>query len=381
MAGIRVNAAGVVKTVLGLYVNDNGVVKPVQQAYVNEAGVVKKFWPDVAPPNAPANFRSTAAGTNSITYAWDAAVANGSPVTGYRIEYGTDGVTFGSFADFGVVLTGSISGLAANTTYYARVKANSALGYGPVSNVVTQATQNVAAPLAPTVSNSPTGMTANSTPVRVTPAATGSLPTHYDVQYRILGSTGAWSAAQSFAYTGASPQTCTLTGLASNTAYETQARSRNAVGSSAYVVATNSAFTTPSGSNGTRTSTTAVDPEDVGTFKDVGYGLNSASEGGSGQVFGTLSGNLGAKVTERIARTGSATFAIWVQGTPVSTYIRSIRMYPGTAANSLRARSLKTSDATFGLGGVTGTVGIWSWNGTYTGDLAAGESWTYVYEL
>lgn len=382
MAGIRVNVAGVVKTVLGLRVNVGGVVKPVLEAYVNDNGTVKKFWPDVGPPNAPQNFRSTAAGSNDISLAWDAAVANGSPVTGYRIEYGTDGVTFGSTQDVGVVLAANVAGLAATTTYYFRIKANSALGYGPVSDVVTQSTQAAAAPLAPTVvSFTTSGAAATTLNINVTPNPSGAVPTFYDIQVRLTGSTGAWGTAQAIAYTGASPQLCVKTGLTSNTSYEAQVRARNAAGSSAYVLAGNSGLTIPSGSNGSRTSLTAEDPEDVGAYKDTGYGTNSAAEGGGGQVFGTLSGSIGSKVTERIARSGNTTFTLWVGGSPVSTYVKSITMYPGTAKNSSRARTLYAANATFnGASGATGTMGIWNWT-TYNGDLGPGENWTYTYEL
>lgn len=94
-------------------------------------------------PGAPPE--PTLAGVSGVelTVNWVAPVVNGSPVTGYQIQVDDDGDMSSPVSDTTVgaaVLTKTVASLIPNTVYYIRVRANSALGYGPWSTIVSART-------------------------------------------------------------------------------------------------------------------------------------------------------------------------------------------------------------------------------------------------
>jgi hypothetical protein len=372
---VHVNQAGTVKKVLTLHVNQAGVVKPIKEGYINQAGVVRQFYASAGPPAAPQNLRSTNATASTVALAWDAAVNNGFPVTAYRVEWGTDGVAFPFSANLGNVLVYTATGLTSGTEYFFRVRATNSAGDGPWSSTLSQETV-AGPPLTPTASIVAASTTATSVVMRVTVNASGPLPTHYDTNFREnkgTNSSSTWSGGQVFAYS-TTPQNLTLTGLEQNVAYEFRVKARNASGSSVYVTGMFMVTSLSGSGQSGATVTVALDPEDVGAYTDRGRGLNSVSEGGGGQTFG--SGNLNSingKTIERYARSGNTTFTIWLLGNPSQTQFSKITLF--TSSGNGNARTLLTSQATFGLGGLTGTVGIWTWSGVDI-SMDTGQTWT-----
>jgi hypothetical protein len=316
MPGVSVNQAGVVKTVTAIRVNVAGVVKAVLEGYVNQAGAVKKFWPSVGVPGAPGNYRVTGSTASSLSVAWDASVANGSPVTGYRVEYGTDGVNFPTGQSYGAGTTsGTISGLSASTLYYTRIKATSALGDSPYS--FAQGTTSIAtAPQAPSITV--TSVSSGSCEIRIT-AGGGGTPTFYEVDRALNTNCGSgpftWTTiAPNLAYTG-SPQSYSSTGLESAQCYAYRVRARNGAGTSSN---SGNAYGNTLGNVAFGSIGCAEDPDDIGAFKDTGFGLNSTSIGASGVPFGTnYVGSVGGITLERFARTGNTNMAIWLLATTV----------------------------------------------------------------
>jgi hypothetical protein len=75
-----------------------------------------------AKPNAPTNLSATAASQTQINLSW---TDNSSNETGFKIERGTDGISFSQIATVGANVTTyqNTTGLSANTTYYYRVRA------------------------------------------------------------------------------------------------------------------------------------------------------------------------------------------------------------------------------------------------------------------
>lgn len=368
MPGIFVNDNGTVKEVTGLHVNDNGTVKPVTEAWVNEAGTVKKFWPSVpplGPPSAPTNLASTAQTGNSVSLSWTAAVANGSPVTGYEISYGT--VASGAFASIktvGVVTADTVSGLSPTTQYQFRVRANSAQGYGAYSNVV-QVSTIAGAPAAPSISA--TADTASSVTIRVS-AGTGSVPTQYIIQYGPAGE-GTFSQGSTFGYTG-SPQNCVVNGLQSNVAYEFYAVAQNASGTSPR---SNTAYR--ASSTQAPASTATIVPGDTfsGGFSDIGYSAGTPEFGGYPAV-GSISGTVNGKTWESFMQIGTSSYVLVVRGTGVSqSLFNRITFATGNANSGI----LYSSQAVFETGmGSDGSFSRWTWNsvGATGPDFVVGAS-------
>jgi hypothetical protein len=364
MPGISVNDNGTVKAATGLHVNDAGTVKPVLEAWVNDAGTLKKFWPatpPLGPPSAPTNLNSTAQTGNSVSLAWTAAVANGTPVTGYEISYGT--VASGAFAStktVGVVTADTITGLAATTPYQFRIRANSAQGYGAYSDTL-QVSTIAGAPAAPSISSSTS--TASSVTVRVTVGA-GTVPTQYVIQYGPAG-TGTFSQGQTFPYTG-SPQNCVVS-VASNIAYEFYAVAQNGSGSSPQ---SNVAYNASGTSAPASSATLGVGDSNNGGFSDIGYAAGTPEYTGATPV-GSISGTVNGKTWEQFQQIGATSYVLAVRGTGVTQGLFNRIVFNTKDANS---GILYASDATFETGiGSDGTFSRWSWN-----NIAGGPAPTFV---
>ena len=88
-------------------------------------------------PGAPTGLTATAAGQAGVVLAWTAPSSDGgSPITGYRIDYSSDGASYTSLvANSRNTSTGysDTRGLSSGTHYY-RIYAINAVGMGPASN-------------------------------------------------------------------------------------------------------------------------------------------------------------------------------------------------------------------------------------------------------
>ena len=83
-------------------------------------------------------------GHTAIDLSWSAGSANGATITGYKVQYSTDGSTWSTaVADTGsTATTYSVASLTQNTTYHARVAAINSVGLGTYSNVPTLLTES-----------------------------------------------------------------------------------------------------------------------------------------------------------------------------------------------------------------------------------------------
>jgi fibronectin type 3 domain-containing protein len=101
-----------------------------------DSSIVQVFTAD--PPNAPSGLSLTVTGTTKVRANW---TDNADNENGFTVEWGTDGVTFGSTHDVGAnVTTYEITGLTSNITYFVRVKAINASGGSAYCSAASAAT-------------------------------------------------------------------------------------------------------------------------------------------------------------------------------------------------------------------------------------------------
>ena len=98
-------------------------------------------WVNVslAPPETPTSLSATALSISSVSIAFTAGGANGSPITNYKYATSADNVTYSAYsaldpADITSPIT--ISGLAENTAYYIKLKAVNDMGDSVASAAV-----------------------------------------------------------------------------------------------------------------------------------------------------------------------------------------------------------------------------------------------------
>ena len=171
-------------------------------------------------------------GPNSVGLSWTAPISGGAPTYGYTIVSRVTGT--GPFSIVAAGLTGTnyeVTGLSPSTSFDFAVFAVNANGPGPMSAIITQATQGA-------VPNVPTGLTASAgSPAYSAVALSWTAPapgglygpaTSYIVQYRVHGS-GSWTTAGS----GVTGISYAVTGLSHDTAYDFQVLGVNSVGTGA----------------------------------------------------------------------------------------------------------------------------------------------------
>jgi len=171
-------------------------------------------------------------GPNSLGLSWTAPTSGGAPIYGYTIVSRVTGT--GPFSIVAAGLTGTnyeVTGLTPSTSFDFAVFAVNANGPGPISAIITQATQGA-------VPNVPTGLVASAgspaysaVALSWTAPATGGLygpATSYVVQYRVHGS-GSWTTAASSVMSAS----YMVTGLSHDTAYDFQVFGVNSVGAGA----------------------------------------------------------------------------------------------------------------------------------------------------
>ena len=101
-------------------------------------------------PGVPTNLRATADGQAAINLAWVAPRKTGNaPITGYRIEVSSDGVSWGHLlANTGsAAKTYAHGGLPPGTTRHYRVSAINSAGIGAASNVASASTEEAPLPV------------------------------------------------------------------------------------------------------------------------------------------------------------------------------------------------------------------------------------------
>jgi hypothetical protein len=325
MPEIHVNVGGTVKKAEEVHVNDNGTVKEVLEAYVNEGGTVKLVFQKFTGPTVPTeplNLRVTTFDTVSITMAWDLPASDGgSPITGYEVWRATDGVNFTRRAQ-PTGLTYNDIGLTGATTYWYYILAKNAIGLSPASNTVIQQTDTAAAPGTP-------GMTVVNTAddtitVNIFAPGSGGTPDLYRVRYRRAGSADAFVEV-----TYPTPGTKTITGVNSAYAYELSCRAENALGNSAYS-ATRYCLTTGGTS---RIVTGAPNEQDVGAYKDWGWGKSTIT---GGPVFGSISStSIGPYIFEQVAQAGATAMSVVLEGTSrPASFFRWITFRLGSESNT-----------------------------------------------
>jgi hypothetical protein len=181
------------------------------------------------PPSAPTNVVATRGDTQAAV-TWTAALANGSPITGYTVTSAPGGIT----SSVGNVTNATVTGLTNGTAYTFTVTATNSVGTGPssaASNSVTPA----GLPSAPTnvvatPGNGQAGVTWTAAP------ANGSPITGYTVT----------SAPGGITSSVGNVTNATVTGLTNGTTYTFTVTATNGVGTGAASAASNAV--TPSGS-------------------------------------------------------------------------------------------------------------------------------------
>ncbi len=178
-----------------------------------------------APPAAPSNVVATAVSSSQINLTWTDNSAN---ETGFTIERATAGT--GPWTTLTTttvnVVSYSSTGLVSGTTYYYRIKAESAVGASGYSSTASATTQGTA-PAAPTAL---AAAAASSSQINLTWTDNSTNETGFAIE-RAASSSGPWSAVTTTAANASSYQDA---GLASATAYYYRVKAVNGVGGSAY---------------------------------------------------------------------------------------------------------------------------------------------------
>lgn len=113
----------------------NGTEYRVRVAALNDAGVGLWAETTLTPHTVPAAVTGLTAipGDSSIALTWAAADDGGLPLTGYRVQTSTDGVSWADRTASGTSTT--LSGLTNGTAYRVRVAAQTAAGLGPWTQI------------------------------------------------------------------------------------------------------------------------------------------------------------------------------------------------------------------------------------------------------
>jgi len=184
----------------------------------------------LAPPEPPTSLSATALSTTSISVAFTAGGANGSPITNYKYALSTNGgSSYGSFtaldpADATSPIT--ISGLTAATTYHIKLKAVNDMGDSVESSATSVSTL--------AVPDAPTGLSAsNATPTTVDISFTAGANNGFAItNYQYALSTDGGSTYGSFTALNPADATSpiTITGLTHSTTYHVKLKAVNSGG-------------------------------------------------------------------------------------------------------------------------------------------------------
>jgi titin len=293
---------------------------PTQSAAITPRGV----------PGAPGTPSGTA-GSGQVALTWSAAAANGSPVTGYTVEYTPAGGSPQTVATNSATASYTVTGLTNGTSYTFRVQAANVVGAGAFS-AASSSIVPVAVPAAPT-SLAGTAGNGGVDLSWVAPSDTGGAAiTNYTVEYTPAGGSALTATASASPYT--------LSGLTNGTAYSIRVAANNSVGRGAYASAiTRTPVTTP----GTPTGVTATGgsasgrlalswtaPASNGGSAITSYTVEYTPSGGSAQTVSTASaansydldgltnGTLYSVRVRAVNAVGAGSYSVAASGTPGS---------------------------------------------------------------
>lgn len=215
------------------------------------------------PPAAPSGLTATAASETQINLSW---TDNSSNETGFRIERSLNGTTWAQIATVGAgVTTYQSLLLTCNTPYYYRVRASSAVGFSPYSNVATATT-------AVCTNLPPSGLSATAVSgsrINLSWADNSANEVSFKVERSLNGVN--WSQIATVAANGTS---FASTGLICNTPYYYRVRAAFAVGYSAFSnIATATTLECPPAAPSGLTATAVS-----GTRIDLSWADNSSNE-------------------------------------------------------------------------------------------------------
>jgi hypothetical protein len=216
-------------TVTGL---TNGTAYLFRVSAVNAAGTGSAGQSAAVTPRTVANAPTAVTGTpgnGQVTVAWNAPVNGGAPITGYTVEYSSNGGTTWIRSGTSATTPATVTGLANGTAYVFRVSAVNAAG---------TSAPGLSDPVTPrTVAGSPTGVAGTPGNGQVTltwraPATDGGSRI---TDYVIARSTSPTSGFQ-LINDGVSTETrAVITGLNNGTTYYFRIQARNEAGDSRFV--------------------------------------------------------------------------------------------------------------------------------------------------
>jgi len=236
--------------------------------YLNGKLIAKVFDDSNLPPAAPTGLTASAASSSGINLSW---ADNSSNESGFAIERKTG--SGGTYAQIGTVgsnvKTFSDTGLAANTTYYYRVRAVNGSLYSSYTGETNATTLQAGAPAAPT------GLTAtavSTSGINLSWTDNSSDETGFAIERHAVGGTYTQVGT-----VGANVKTYSDTGLTANTTYYYRVRAAKGSVFSAY---SNERYAATSGSSGIDVTVSA----DRSTPQPVGSQItfSAAASGGSG---------------------------------------------------------------------------------------------------
>ena len=216
----------------------NGTTYYFKIAAINAAGTASQSPASagLVPFSLPtaASAPNGTAGNTQVSLAWVAPSANGSAITGYRVQVSTS--ASGPFADAtgcttaasSTATTCTATGLTNGTSYYFTVAAINAAGTAAASTESSGLVPNTT----PDTASAPTGV-AGDNQVALTwsaPATTGTAITGYRVQVATSAAGSYANAAGCTTNTTSTATTCTATGLTNGTAYYFKIAAINAAG-------------------------------------------------------------------------------------------------------------------------------------------------------